>query len=136
VDMTYLGQTQTRTPTSAADLEAMNAPASRLPGLCSAGNALACRLANIPQPTAEQNAQLASQRELQAVAERKAIANRLTSVGVNPSIVQAARTARDVIYAPSRPEGEMIYYWGTYKKPLILASVVLAGAGLLWFALS
>lgn len=131
--MSYLGQTQTRTQVSSADLEAMNAPTSQLPSLCAAGNTMACRLANLPQPTSEQNAELAQQREIQAIAERSAIANRLTDAGINPSIVQAARTGKDVIYAPTTETGHAIYYWETYKKPLLITLSVLASAGLLWF---
>jgi hypothetical protein len=104
--MSRFGQTQTKTPAAAADLEAMNAPAAQLPGLCAAGNALACRLAKIPQSTPEEIAERARNRDSQAQRERDAIAIRLVDAGINPSIARAARTGKDVIYAKTIEEGE------------------------------
>lgn len=95
--LTGLGQTTANS--SAADLEAMNAPPERLPELCRAGNALACRLANLPASTPEELATRAAERDRQAQAEREALARKAAEAGLNPQLVTAIRAGQDVHYA-------------------------------------
>lgn len=97
-----LGETRlapTTSGSSAADLEAMSAPPDRLPELCRAGNALACRLANLPADTPEAQAARAAERDRQAQAEREALARKAAEAGLNPQLVTAIRTGQDVQYA-------------------------------------
>lgn len=103
----FFGQTQTR-GSSAADLEAMNAPASKLPSLCAAGNLLACKLANIPVETSEQQAIRAENRELQAQADRLATGNHLIDAGINTAIAYSAANNKNVVYAKTQAEAEAI----------------------------
>lgn len=97
-----LGETRlapTTSGASAADIEAMSAPPERLPELCRQGNAMACRLANLPVDTPEAQAARAAERDRQAQAEREALARKAAEAGLNPQLVTAIRTGRDVQYA-------------------------------------
>jgi len=84
------GQTQTRASVPPEQIEAMNAPTEQLPTMCAAGNQYACQLAKIPTPTEQEKADLAAERERQAIAEREAIAQKLENVG-QASTAQAVR---------------------------------------------
>jgi septal ring factor EnvC (AmiA/AmiB activator) len=69
---------------------------------CEAGDSYACTLAASRRQSGSQSsttsAEAAAERERQAVAQRNAEANRAADAGVNPSLVQAVRTAQDVQY--------------------------------------
>ena len=99
--------TRTRTQLSPLDQEAMGTTdPTRLRQLCQQGSKLACQYANMPEPTAEQEAQWAANRDADAQAQREATAQRLKDAGVNPQIAEAVRTGRDVIYAKDIEEAE------------------------------
>ena len=100
--------TRTRRPVPEAQMIAMNAQDSELPGLCQQGNVYACDLAQIPRPTAQEEADMARRRDEQAQAEREGIARKLENVGVNPAIAEAVRTNQPVIYAKDKQEAEEI----------------------------
>jgi hypothetical protein len=100
--------TRTRTQVSDLDAKAMGTTdPDRLMKLCQQGSPLACRYAGMPGPTAAQKADMASNRDAQAVADRSATADRLVSAGVNPRIAEAVRTGnKDVIYAKDIEDAE------------------------------
>lgn len=98
----FLGQTQTRTQAPQAQIDAMNAPADKLPEMCRAGNKYACDLAKIPQLTDQQKAEMAARRDQQAAADREALAKRLENVG-QTQVAHAVRTQQDVQYKSSGP---------------------------------
>jgi len=98
---------QTRTQQSALDQEAMNTTDPvRLQQLCQQGSSLACKFANMPEPTAEQQAQWAANRDADAQQQREATAQKLIDAGVNPKIAEAIRTGRDVLYAKDEEDVE------------------------------
>lgn len=101
--------TQSRTQQSALDQEAMNTTdPAKLRQLCQQGSKLACQFANMPEPTAEQEAQWAANRDADAQQQREATAQRLIDAGINPRIANAVRTGQDVLYAKDIEEAERL----------------------------
>jgi hypothetical protein len=122
--LTLSGMGQTTSGTSRADAEAMNAPSADLPRLCRAGNALACKLADMPTDTPESAAARRSERDRQAQAERENLARKARAAGLTPKLTAAIREGRDVIYMPAASRVTL---------PVVLGIATLA-AGLIYLA--
>lgn len=108
-DNVPLGTTRIRSSASALDAEAMNTTdPAKLRSLCNQGSPLACKFANMPEPTVEQEAEWAANRDADAIAQREATAQKLLDAGVNPRIAESVRIGRDVFYAKDIEEAERL----------------------------